>query len=226
MWVAGVVAVGAAAAIGIIAASPAHATDSEPCVEGDVTVTESGVGTGIYEATITNPDAATECGVWLQTFTFDDDYVPVDASDYGHPQTAREWAWVVLTPTPQTLTAIIPECGPYQTDVSVGELQLNLPNGDLGANWVAGSVGVRPLCTAVESPTEATPPTTEAAPPIDVTVSDPAVPDTAPPAVVAEVTPPPAELASTGFEPWMLAPGIGLIVFGSALFITSRRAHQ
>ncbi len=200
-------------------ATAANATEAVPCLEADASVIEQGTGSGTYLAS-----ATVDCGVWLVTYTFDNDYIPVDASDYGHPQTIKEWAWIVLHPEGQIIQAIIPECGPYQTDVHTGaDFIPSLSDGDIGEPWIAGSVGVRPLCEVMVPPVE---------PPV-------VVPPTEPPVVEAPVVETPREevitqqvsakvdtpkLAETGVDIFpLLFLGLLIIVIGGSFKVYGKR---
>lgn len=121
-------------------ATPVTSPSSDPasivCLPGTVNGTHQGAGQ--FTASTTTP---TGCGIWVTTFLFDGGYIPTSTTDYQHPQTAKDWAWVVLTSTPQKITTPVPACGPYQADLYYGAGYVAaLPAGELGSKFIAGGV--------------------------------------------------------------------------------------
>jgi hypothetical protein len=182
-------AITAAAALTIITApTAATATEIPQCERGKVEATWLGAG----QFTAQTINGGPECGIWLESYTFDD-HQPTSTGDYSHPQTAVEWAWAHVTAEPQTFGVAVPECVTYQADAQLGGLRFNLPNGDLGLDWIAGGV-VLQSCETVEPPVVVPP----VEPPVVVPPVEPPVivtPPSEPPVVVPPIVEPPVVAA-------------------------------
>jgi LPXTG-motif cell wall-anchored protein len=199
--------VGAIAAVGLVGgvASAASATDIPACTTDQRSqVHAERVGPASFSI---YADAPLECGAWVSTFGFDYDYVPTSADDYRHPQTAIDWAFAPLTTTPTVFTVPTPECGPFQSDVYVGDLVLTLEGGELGDKWRAGGVVLdNPVCET-EGPPVVVPPTGEPTPPVTTPpVTPPTDEPTAPPATTPPTNVPTDEPTVPVDEPTTPAP--------------------
>lgn len=178
--VGGIVIAGGGLGLVVASATSASATDLPACTTDQRSqVHAERVGPASFSI---YADAPLECGAWVSTFSFDDGYVPTSADDYRHPQTAIDWSFAQLTTEPTVFSVPVPECGPFQSDVYVGDLVLNLADGELGDKWRAGGVVLdNPVCEA-EVPPVVVPPTDEPTPPVTAPPTDePTTPPTGEP---------------------------------------------
>lgn len=177
------------------APSSSPSTSEECTVANRSHVHAERVGPAAFSAWV---DAGYECGGWVATFAFDDDYVPTSTGDYRHPQTALEWGFAQLTTTPTVHSVPAPKCGPFQSDFYVGALVFHLADGELGDKWRAGGVVLdKPACTPTEEPSSTpTPGPTQT--PTPSPTSEPSPPATGSP---SPTTPPGGEPSSPATSP-------------------------